>query len=111
MDQREICSVVIAGGGTAGWMAGAPLARPVGARIAAVLQKKDGDVRALRLEDGREIAADFFIDCTGFRGLLIEQALKTGYEDWSNWLPCDRALAVPTANQGPPVPYKIGRAP
>jgi tryptophan 7-halogenase len=79
--------------------------RRVDAKISAVLQKEDGDVRALRLEDGREIAADFFIDCTGFRGLLIEQALQTGYDDWSHWLPCDRAQAVPTANLGPPVPY------
>jgi tryptophan halogenase len=79
--------------------------RGIDARISAVLQREDGDVRALRLEDGREIEADFFIDCTGFRGLLIEQALKTGYEDWSRWLPCDRAQAMPTANLGPPVPY------
>ena len=79
--------------------------RRIDAKISAVLQKEDGDVRALRLEDGREVAADFFVDCTGFRGLLIEQALQTGYEDWSSWLPCDRAQAVPTANTGPPVPY------
>jgi tryptophan halogenase len=79
--------------------------RRIDARIAGVLQHADGDVSALKLEDGRELAADFFVDCTGFRGLLIEQALKTGYDDWSHWLPCDRALAVPTASATPLLPY------
>ena len=79
--------------------------RRVDAKIAGALLAPDGDVRALKLEDGREIAADFFIDCTGFRGVLIEQALRTGYEDWSRWLPCDRAWAVPCANGGRLPPY------
>ncbi len=70
-----------------------------------LLEPERGDVRALRLADGREIAGDLFIDCTGFRGLLIEGALHTGFEDWSRWLPCDRALAVPSSNTSPSLPY------
>ena len=70
-----------------------------------LLEPERGDVRALRLKDGREFTANLFIDCTGFRALLIEQALQTGFEDWSKWLPCDRAVAVPSANTGPLLPY------
>jgi len=79
-------------------------------RITDVELDDRGFVAAVQTEDGRRLDAEFFLDCSGFRGLLIEETLRTGYEDWSHWLPCDRAVAVPTANQGPPAPYTRSRA-
>jgi len=83
----------------------AGLARIEG-RIARV--ERDGEtghIAALHLADGTAVPGDLFLDCTGFRGLLIGEAMGVGFEDWSHWLPTDRALPVQTASVGPALPY------
>ena len=81
-------------------------AKRVEGRIAAVeLDGESGDIAALTLEGGRRIEGDLFLDCTGFRALLIEGALHAGFDDWTHWLPCDSAIAVQTRSVAPAVPY------
>jgi tryptophan halogenase len=75
-------------------------------KIAEVRQHPEtGYITGLALESGAVVEGDLFIDCTGFRGLLIEQTLKAGYEDWTRWLPTNAALPLQTASVGPALPY------
>jgi tryptophan halogenase len=87
-------------------MAEADGTRRIEGKIARVeLNADNGDIAALHLESGERIEGDLFVDCTGFRALLIEQTLHAGFDDWTHWLPCDSAIALQTGSVAPPVPY------
>ena len=79
--------------------------RVEGKIIGADINPENGFISRVKMESGEEHSADLYIDCSGFRGLLIEGALKTGYIDWTHWLPCDRAWAVPCESVAQPTPY------
>ena len=74
-------------------------------KIAEVQRHPDGDIAALKLADGSLLEADLFVDCTGMRALLLGDTLGVKLEDWSHWLPCDRAVALQTQSVRPAVPY------
>jgi tryptophan halogenase len=80
--------------------------RHIDALITDVVQRsEDGFIESLQLDNGDTVTGDLFIDCSGFRSLLLDQTLEVGYEDWSRWLFCDSAWAVQSSNVGSPSPY------
>jgi tryptophan halogenase len=80
------------------------VARQEGKIVAVERNSENGDIAAVLLANGTRVAGDLLVDCSGFRGLLIEQELEAGFEDWSHWLQCDRAIAVPCARVDPLIP-------
>ncbi len=80
------------------------------ATVASVQTDERQFIKSVQLTNGETVTSDFFIDCTGFKGLLISETLKVGYENWSNYLPCNRAVAAQTENTGDPLPYTVASA-
>lgn len=81
-------------------------ARRTEGKVVEVLRDSErGTITAIRLEDGQRIEGDLFIDCSGFRSLLLGEALEEPFEDWSHWLPADRAVAMPCRTETEVTPY------
>jgi tryptophan 7-halogenase len=78
--------------------------------VVSVQRSAEGAIASLGLADGRQLAGDFFLDCSGFRSRILGEALDVPFEDWSAYLPCDRALAVQLPPAQPPAPYTQARA-
>ncbi|MFC3786642.1 tryptophan halogenase [Sphingopyxis italica] len=87
------------------WATARGIRRMEGKVLDVVRDTQSGDVASLTLASGDEVAGDLFIDCSGFRSLLLGQTMGVPWLDWSAWLPCDRALAVPCASVAPLTPY------
>ncbi|WP_395622914.1 tryptophan halogenase family protein [Sphingomonas daechungensis] len=81
------------------------ITRQEGRIVAVNRHPTSGDISSVTLANGSQIEGDLFVDCSGFRGLLIEQELEAGFDDWTQWLPCDRATAVPCSSVQPVTPY------
>jgi tryptophan halogenase len=73
--------------------------------VSGATRRDDGFIDEIVFDDGSRLGADLYLDCSGFRGVLIEQTLQTGYIPWGQWLPCDRAVAVESAMASPRTPY------
>ena len=73
--------------------------------ISGATRRPDGFIDEVVFQDGGRLRADLYVDCSGFRGVLIEQTLETGYIHWGHWLPCDRAVAAPSEMSSPRTPY------
>jgi tryptophan halogenase len=84
--------------------------RTEGRVVSNVQRPTDGHIEKLVLENGKTVEGNLFIDCSGFQAILIEQTLKTGYEAWDKWLPCDRAAAVPVRQTRAPATYTLAKA-
>lgn len=79
--------------------------RKEGMIVDVICRNSTGDIDALVCNDGERIQADLFVDCSGFKGMLIEQVMQAGYDDWSHWLPCNKAVAIACESTTSPLPY------